>query len=261
MNRMIRTSEPVFAVRDVRATIAYYRTILGFESEWLWGEPPTFGGTRWGQVQVMFCQQQALQAHIEGHQHFFRSDDVQSLYDRHKASGANIIEDIENKPWGVREYIVRDPNGYHLRFAGPEKYERPATALDSLPSNIRIEPRLATVDEYIALTSSVKWNVDPQRMPQALANSLLGVVAIDTRTNQTVGMARACGDGRYFTIWDVIVDPPYQKQRIGTAMMEATLAELRRVGPKGAYVGLFAAKPGFYEKLGFVWASGMHMAL
>ena len=57
---VIHASGPVFAVKDVRETVAYYRTVLGFESEWLWGEPPTFGGMCWGRIQVMFCQQPAL---------------------------------------------------------------------------------------------------------------------------------------------------------------------------------------------------------
>ena len=107
----------------------------------------------------------------------------------------------------------------------------------------------------------MNWNIDPERMQQALNHSLLGVVAIDTRTNAAIGMARACGDGRFYTIWDVIVVPEHQGQKIGTALMETLLAELRRIGPKGAFVGLFALKTGFYEQLGFVCDSGMHIPL
>jgi uncharacterized glyoxalase superfamily protein PhnB/GNAT superfamily N-acetyltransferase len=258
---MLKASEAVFAVADVRATIAYYRNVLGFESEWLWGDPPTFGGAVWGRIQVMFCLDLNLQSKVTGHQHFFRVDNVQALYDRHKAAGANIVSAIENKPWGAREYTVLDPNGYNLRFAGPERYERPATATDALPAHVRIDLRLPTVDEYIALTKAVNWNCDPERMPAALAHSMLGVVAIDARTSQAIGMARACGDGRFYTIWDVIVVPEHQGQKIGTALMETLLSELRRIGSKGAFVGLFALKAGFYEKLGFVCDSGMHRPL
>jgi GNAT superfamily N-acetyltransferase/predicted enzyme related to lactoylglutathione lyase len=258
---MIKCSEAIFAVADVRATIDYYRNVLGFESEWLWGDPPTFGGARWGRIQVMFCKNDELQAKVYGHQHFFRVENAQSLYDRHKAAGADIVCDIENKPWGGLEYAVRDINGYHLRFSGPERYERKPTATDALPPHVRVDVRLPSVDEYIALAKAVNWDTDPERMKQALAHSLLGVVAVDTRTNETIGMARACGDGRFYTIWDVIVTPPNQGQKIGTALMEALIRELRRIGPKGAFVGLFASKAGFYEQLGFVRDGGMHIAL
>ena len=92
--------------------------MLGFESEWFYGDPPTFGGVRWGTQQVMFCQQPELAAKVEGLMHMFRVDDIRPMYEKHKAAGALIIDDLENKPWGMSEYVVRDPSGYHLRFAG-----------------------------------------------------------------------------------------------------------------------------------------------
>jgi ribosomal protein S18 acetylase RimI-like enzyme len=146
---------------------------------------------------------------------------------------------------------VRDVNGYHLRFAGDLKYERPKTGTDSLPAHIRLELRKPTLDEYVTLMNAVGWTSDPATMPGALEHSLFGIVAIDTRDQQTVGMLRVCGDGRYYTIWDVIVQPTHQGQKIGSEMMKTALAELRRRGPKGAFVGLFTGKRGFYERLGF----------
>ena len=98
-------------------------------------------------------------------------------------------------------------------------------------------------------------------MSEALQRSLFFVVAADSRDGQTVGMVRVCGDGRAYTIWDVIVKPAYQSQKIGSAMMETAMAELRKVGPKGAFVGLFTPKPIFYERLGFARGIGMHMPL
>jgi ribosomal protein S18 acetylase RimI-like enzyme len=258
---MLQTSEAILAVTDVPAAIAYYRNVLGFESDWLWGDPPSFGGVRWGRIQVLFFRQPELASKVQGHQHMFRVQDVQALYERHKAAGANIVWDIENKPWGQREYTVCDPNGYHLRFAGAPAYERAATATEAMPPHVRIDVRMATLDEYVQLTKGVGWVLDLPNMPKALASSLLGVVAVDTRDGQTIGMARACGDGRFYTIWDVIVLPAYQGQKIGTALMETTLAELRKIGPKGAFVGLFALKQGFYESLGFVRDGGMHIPL
>ena len=45
-----RSSEPIFPVADVVATVRYCRDVLGFEKDWVWGEPPDFGGVRWGKV-------------------------------------------------------------------------------------------------------------------------------------------------------------------------------------------------------------------
>ncbi|HEX3357468.1 MAG TPA: GNAT family N-acetyltransferase [Tepidisphaeraceae bacterium] len=258
---MLKSSEAIFAVADVTETIRFYRDILGFESEWLWGNPPTFGGVRWGSSQVMFCKQPNFTGKTEGLQHMFRVTEIRPLYEQHKKAGAPIIEDLSNKPWGLSEYVVRDPNGYYLRFAGPEVYEPKKSATETLPPHIRIEVRKPSLDEYIRLSESVGWPKDLKTMPHALDHSLFCVLAIDSRDNQSVGMARACGDGRFYTIWDVIVLPSYQGQKIGTALMEQTLTELRKIGPKGAFVGLFTGKPDFYGRVGFIKDLGMHLAL
>ena len=56
--------------------------------------------------------------------------------------------------------------------------------------------------------------------------------------------------------------PSHQGQRIGQAMVERVLDELRARGaPEGAFVGLFTRKSGFYEKIGFKKDGGMHMQL
>ncbi len=38
------------------------------------------------------------------------------MYQAHRANGARIVSELEDKPWGLREYTIEDPNGYHLRF-------------------------------------------------------------------------------------------------------------------------------------------------
>jgi GNAT superfamily N-acetyltransferase len=258
---MIDHSEPIFSVSDVVQTVRFYCDVLGFGSEWLWGEPPTFGGARSGKANVMFCQQPQMKGKLEGHQHWFSVEDADAMMEKHRAAGAEIISAIESKPWGAREYTVRDLNGYHLRFGGPIKYERPAGATEALPGHIAIEARLATIDEYAALCQSVGWSFNPPQMTEALAHSRLGVVAVDTRDQATVGMLRICGDGRQFSIWDVMVAQSHQGQKIGSAMIERALAELRKIGRNGTMVALFTGKEPFYERLGFSSAKAMQLTL
>jgi ribosomal protein S18 acetylase RimI-like enzyme len=258
---MIHASEAIFAVSDVRETVKFYREVLGFESEWFWEDPPTFGGVQWGRIGLMFCLQPKMQGKTDGLMHFFRVDDVRGLYERHKAAGAPIFSELENKPWGLAEYVVLDPNGYHLRFAGPEIYERRKTATEVLPSHIRIEKRTPTYEDFARLKQSVGWSVHEESLRQALERSLFFISAIDARGGHVVGLTRASGEGNSYTIWDVMVQPEYQHQKIGSALMEMAIAELRKIGPRGSFVGLFTPKPHFYERLGFVKDIGMHMAL
>ena len=261
----LKASEAILAVSDVAATVKFYREVLGFQSEWFWGDPPTFAGVRWGKVHVMFCLQPALARAIEGHQHAFNCDDIDGLRERHRAAGAPVISEIENKPWGIREYTVRDNNGYHLRFGGPQTYERPAGARRTMPDHVRIDERMPSVQEHLALADSVGWKSDAESMTLALRNSLFGVVAVDTRERgkeRVVGCVRVVGDGaRFFYVQDVMVMPEFQHQRIGSALMESVMGWLKREAPKGAYIGLFTGKPAFYERYGFQSGNGMSLCL
>ncbi|AFL53118.1 hypothetical protein USDA257_c45800 [Sinorhizobium fredii USDA 257] len=38
-------------------------------------------------------------------------DDVDEVYGRAKAAGAEIVYDITDEPWGVRRFFLRDPFG------------------------------------------------------------------------------------------------------------------------------------------------------
>lgn len=249
---MLKQSQAIFAVNDVKETIGFYERVLGFTSPWFWGDPVTYGGIHCGSIHVMFNQLPEVARGVEGHQHHFFADDIESLYALHQKNGAPILSPLENKPWRMREYTVRDPNGYHLRFAGPTKFEKPAGSLSEMPGYIRIDDRLPTWSEFRALHAAVKWGELPATSSGILESSNWGVVAIDTRDGSVIGTSRAMRDARgWFSIWDVIVDPAYQSQRVGSAMVQRLLERIRQDAPSGGNVFLFTFSHPFYEKLGF----------
>jgi ribosomal protein S18 acetylase RimI-like enzyme len=107
-------------------------------------------------------------------------------------------------------------------------------------------------DRVKHLWDQIPWarGRDPESIMRALENSSLVVTAWDEE--RLVGTARVITDGVYYaTLWDVIVDPAYQGQGIGTRLTEAAFAPFR--GRGFSYLALFAAegKTAFYEKLGF----------
>lgn len=248
---MISRSEPIFAVRDVAETLAFYRDVLGGRGEWMYGEPPGFAGIRLGRVQLCFQRQPELAERVEGHEHFLFVEEVDVLYEQHAEAGAPIVAAIENKPWGLREYVVRDPNGYRLRIHGPPKNEKPADASEVLPENIEISVGLPGYAEYEALKRAVNWQTKHDT-PELLDVSFAGVTARERATGRAIGMARAVRDAPlWYSVWDVVVEPDHQNRRVGSALVEALLAELRRTEPAGSNVFLFTFHHAFYERLGF----------
>jgi uncharacterized glyoxalase superfamily protein PhnB len=111
-------------VHRLQQTVDFYCNTLGFKQHWLWEDPPTFAAVGLGEIELFLQLNPQLAARIEDHSHFFHVDDLDTLHAQHVAAGATIVSPLENKPWNIREYTVRDINGYHLRFAGPLTYER-----------------------------------------------------------------------------------------------------------------------------------------
>src|SRR5262249_24414884 len=247
-------SDAILAVADVVAAVRYYRDKLGFTGEWLWGDPPDFGGVTWGKVGVMFCLQPNLAAKIECHQHAFLVSGIDRLHERHRATGLEVISPLEAKPWGLREYTVRDLNGYHLRFGEPITTHATTTPAKPLPENVRVVERLPTVAEYEALIRAVGWlkYTHLEAATPALQNTLYAVMAVEGE--QPAGMARVVGDGATaFYVQDVVVVPDRQRQGIGTALMEAVMSYFRRSTPRQSSIGLFTGRnlAGVYERHGF----------
>jgi len=44
---------------------------------------------------------------------------VDALHDAVRAKGIAILHALEDRPFGLREFVVRDPNGFDIRFAEP----------------------------------------------------------------------------------------------------------------------------------------------
>lgn len=86
--------------------------------------------------------------------------------------------------------------------------------------------------------------------------------------DQLVGFGRVLTDFVYrATIWDVIVDQAYQKQGVGSEIVQRILKHPRL--KKVELFWLCTRRPGFYEKLGFssgeqtgmVWSRSKHSRL
>lgn len=240
------SSTAIFASSDIEATLTFYKDVLGFESTWTWGEPPTFGSASMGGVTIMFNLQPELCAKVRGHQHWVKVDDVDELYRTHLAKGAKVVEEVEDKPWGMREYVVEDLNGYYLRFAGPPSSEAPKSK--PFPEGVTIERRKPTSEEYADVAGKAFGHKEP--VPELMERTWSGIVARSPEGN-AIGVLRIMWDAPgWFSIWDVAVLPEWQANRIGSTMMKEAIEMIREASP-GAIVHLFTFKHAFYERLGF----------
>lgn len=117
---------PILLVRDVFASANYYRDQLGFTYDRLWGEPPNFCILQRDRLRLMLCQV-PKEHQVVPHWHivekiwdvYFWVDNVETLYDQLKATGAKIDYELEDKPYGCREFGVQDLDQHDIAFGQP----------------------------------------------------------------------------------------------------------------------------------------------
>ncbi|OJI99220.1 hypothetical protein ASPVEDRAFT_26045 [Aspergillus versicolor CBS 583.65] len=114
---------PMFESRSIPRTIEFYTQKLGFE---LGSVKPEDGSS-----ELFFCSL-AIGKKADANFYFFKSDEEFKASQAMIALGTSeldeyyevlkvlpeveITEEIEDKPWGYRQFTIRDTDGNHLSF-------------------------------------------------------------------------------------------------------------------------------------------------
>lgn len=103
---------PELPVADVERAQQHYRDTLGFEIGWLY--PGKEIGSVSNERAVIFFRKK--KPPFERVIHWIFADDIDALYQELKTSGANIVDPLEKKPWGLRQFTVQDLDGHLFYF-------------------------------------------------------------------------------------------------------------------------------------------------
>jgi predicted enzyme related to lactoylglutathione lyase len=103
---------PELPVVDVVRAQQHYRDALGFEIGWL--DPDKgIGAVSRGDVAIFFRKREQP---FEPAIHWVFAEDIDASYQELKSSGANIVDPLERKPWGLRQFTVADLDGNLFYF-------------------------------------------------------------------------------------------------------------------------------------------------
>jgi uncharacterized glyoxalase superfamily protein PhnB len=103
---------PELPVADVERAQQHYRDALGFEIGWLY--PGKGIGAVSREKAVIFFRKR--QPPFEPAIHWMFAEDIDASYQELQSSGANIVEPLETKPWGLRQFTVQDLDGNLFYF-------------------------------------------------------------------------------------------------------------------------------------------------
>jgi catechol 2,3-dioxygenase-like lactoylglutathione lyase family enzyme len=105
----------VLAVHDLKKSSGFFVDILGFE---VVAEPPGWIFVKKDDCMVMLgeCPDDLPPSELGCHSYFgyLRVDDADRYYQDVKAKGVDLSSPIADKPWGMREFGVRTPEGHRI---------------------------------------------------------------------------------------------------------------------------------------------------
>ena len=119
-------AEPQVFVSDFDAAMAFYTGKLGFGAVFAYGTPPYYGQVRRDAARLNLRHvdtppiDPAARDRLELLSATLTVDDADALHAEYQAAAVPFARALGAEPWGSRSFIVRDPDGNLLYFAGPE---------------------------------------------------------------------------------------------------------------------------------------------
>jgi catechol 2,3-dioxygenase-like lactoylglutathione lyase family enzyme len=121
-------AEPQLFVADIKASCDFFTRMLGFSTVFVYGDPPFYGQVRRDRAALnLRCvdgpvfdnqlreREQLLSATLT----VGTADEIKRLFLEFQSTGLEFHQTLKREPWGAKRFIVKDPDGNLLLFAGP----------------------------------------------------------------------------------------------------------------------------------------------
>lgn len=119
-------------VSSMEVSLSFYTEVLGFSLNWAWSDEARFDEAATPEFACIGCGEACLFLSQNGGSEkawlFVEIpfvEEVDALSARLK-DRVEVVEPLNDQPWGSREFSVRDPDGHILRFSCPLDRKRAA---------------------------------------------------------------------------------------------------------------------------------------
>lgn len=125
---VLSSTEAQLFVADLERSCAFYTGKLGFTVVSVYGDPPFYAQVTRDQARLNLrvVGGPVFAGGVREREHLLsatlttaRTDEIESLYLSYQTAGVRFHQALKREPWGARTFIVEDPDGNLVLFAGP----------------------------------------------------------------------------------------------------------------------------------------------
>jgi catechol 2,3-dioxygenase-like lactoylglutathione lyase family enzyme len=121
-------ASPQLFVADIDASCDFFTRKLGFSVVFVYGEPPFYAQVKRDQARINLKHMDhpvidpALRDRetlLSADMGVATADAIKQLFLEFQSAGVAFHQTLRKEPWGAKTFIVKDPDGNLLLFAGP----------------------------------------------------------------------------------------------------------------------------------------------
>ncbi len=124
----IVNAEPQLFVTDIKRSCEFFREKLGFSLAFSSGKPPYYAQVcrDAARLNLRCVERSAIESTIRDREELLSvsmtvatAHEIKLLFLEFQSAGVVFHQTLKKQPWGARNFVVKDPDGNLLLFAGP----------------------------------------------------------------------------------------------------------------------------------------------
>src|SRR5258708_1427453 len=129
----IVSAEPQLLVTDIERSCEFFHEKLGFTLVFSYGKPPYYAqvGRDAARLNLRCVERPVIESTVRDREELLAvsllsvsmtvatADEIKLLFLEFQSAGVAFHQTLKKQPWGAKNFIVKDPDGNLLLFAGP----------------------------------------------------------------------------------------------------------------------------------------------
>jgi len=121
-------AEPQLFVADIKRSCEFFDEKLGFALIFSYGDPPYYAqvGRDAARINLRRVEEPVIESTVRDHEELLSvsmtvatANEIKLLFLEVQSAGVTFHQRLKKQPWGAKNFVVKDPDGNLLLFAGP----------------------------------------------------------------------------------------------------------------------------------------------